>query len=53
MTALQSEYEITFDRSGSKFCGLQLDWNYSQGFVDISMPDYVIEALEKLRFKNH
>ena len=48
INALKSAYEITDDLSGSKFCGLTLDWNYEQGHVDISMPNYVVSALEKL-----
>ena len=48
MTALRSAYEITVDMTGKNFCGLKLNWNYPQGFVDISMPDYVSKALIKL-----
>ena len=48
MMALRSACEITFDRSVSKFCDIQLDWNYTQGYVDVSMPEYVMEALEQL-----
>ena len=48
MTALRSAYEITVDTTGKNFCGLKLHWNYAQGFVDISMPDYVSKALIKL-----
>ena len=49
--ALQTNYEITIDWRGEHFCGLNLDWNYKQGYVDISMEDYVILALQKLQHK--
>jgi hypothetical protein len=28
LTALQEKYKITTDWSGSKYCGLTLNWNY-------------------------
>ena len=31
--------------------GFTLDWNYDKGFVDISMPNYVKDALVKLQYK--
>lgn len=41
-------YKYTVDWSGSDFCGLHFDWNYSQGYVDVSMPNYVKNTLAKL-----
>jgi hypothetical protein len=35
------------DISGSTYLGLQLDWNYKAGLVDISMPGYVAKALQR------
>ena len=46
--ALQAAYEITINKEGNDFCGLKLNWNYDNGFVDVSMPKYVNKALEKL-----
>ena len=48
MAALQTAYEITIDPTGKNFCGLTLQWDYAQGHVDISMPEYVKKALTKL-----
>ena len=45
ITALQHNYEITIDWTGSSYCGLDLDWNYEQEFVDVSMKGYVKRAL--------
>ena len=47
--ALQQHYTITIDRTGQKFCGLNIAWNYKDGFVDVSMPQYVHKALKKLQ----
>jgi hypothetical protein len=45
--ALQSDYNITIDWTGALYCGLTLDWHYSEGYVDVSMPGYVYRALAK------
>ena len=37
--------------SGSSYLGFTLVWNYSEGWVDISMPAYVPKALKNLRHK--
>ena len=37
--ALTKNYEITTDDEGKHFCGLNLNWNSEQSFVDISMKD--------------
>ena len=44
--ALQQHYDITIDWTGKNYCGLTLDWNYTAGYVDVSMPGYVVDALE-------
>ena len=49
INALSTHYEITINRTGKKFCGLSMDWNYEAGYVDVSMPHYVLKALEKLQ----
>ena len=48
INALQSAYTITIDKSGSNFCGLHLEWDYKNKWVDISMPKYVLKILKKL-----
>ena len=45
---LQHSYSITINKTGSNFCGLQLDWNYQEHWVDISMPQYIGIFLAKL-----
>jgi hypothetical protein len=36
---------MTTDWSGNLYCGITLDWNYTQGTVDLSMPGYIKKAL--------
>ena len=48
--ALKEKYEGTEDWSGKHFCGYKIDWNYTDGYVDISMPGYVKAALQRLNY---
>ena len=45
--ALRQDYQISTDCTGRHCCGLTIDWNYKLGYVDISMPGYVLDALKK------
>lgn len=49
--AISKKYTCKIDHQGRNFLGFTLNWNYDKGFVDISMPDYVKNALEKLQHK--
>ena len=51
ISSLKKNYEISQDWSGTNYCGLQIKWNYRKGFVDISMPKYVQNALAKYQHK--
>ena len=42
-------YRVSEDWTGSKFLGLQLDWDYKNRHVDISMPKYVGDVLQKFQ----
>ena len=46
---MKEDYKITVDWKEEYFCGLNLDWNYQQGHVDISMDDYIIMVQQKLQ----
>ena len=46
---LGAHYKFSTDMSGTNFCGLKLHWNYTQGFVDISMPEYIQKSLQRLQ----
>jgi len=47
--ALHANYECTIDWDGNTYCGMNLDWNYQRGYVDVSMKTYVHRALEKYK----
>jgi len=39
--ALKKNYKISEDWTCSLYCGIILDWNYTQRILDISMPGYI------------
>ena len=39
------------DWQGKLYCGIILDWIYEEGYVDTSMPNYVVKQLVKYRHK--
>lgn len=43
-TTLRKLYTITTDWSGTKYCGLTLQWDYTARTCDMSMPGYVAKA---------
>ena len=45
INALRDQYKITVDLTGNSYLGMTIDWNYAQGYVNISMPDYVCKSL--------
>ena len=47
IATLQQHYTITVDRQATKYCGMQLDWNYKEAHVTLSMPGYVEKALQR------
>jgi hypothetical protein len=48
LAALKQHYEaITVDWTGSLFCGISLQWNYTNRMVDLSIPHYVQDAFVK------
>jgi Reverse transcriptase (RNA-dependent DNA polymerase). len=45
--ALTDKYKISIDWNGQVYCGLHLHWNYTQNYVDVTMPQYIATALKK------
>ena len=41
ITSLRNHYKCTTDWEGQNYCGLTFDWQYEQGYVNVSMPKYV------------
>jgi hypothetical protein len=42
---IKAKYKCTFDETGDLFCGISLNWNYTQRWVELSMPGYVTKNL--------
>jgi hypothetical protein len=49
LNALAALYTISTDWSGALYCGLTINWNYSNLYVDISMPGYIRNAIHKFQ----
>ena len=48
---IAKEYTCKIDWSGENFLGYKIKWDYEKGFVDISIPDYIKNALKRLGYK--
>ena len=46
---VEQKYKTKIDWSGSNFLGFHLNWNYDHGYVDIAMPNYVQNMIQKLK----
>jgi hypothetical protein len=46
---LQALYTITIDWDGTRYLGLTLAWNYEHRTLDMSMPDYIDQALTRFQ----
>ena len=49
--SLGKTFKYTTDLEGKNYCGLTFDWNYTLGYVDMSMPGYVPKTLQHLQHK--
>ena len=49
LNALQQLYTVTEDWGGTLYSGLTIDWNYSDQYVDISMPYYIPNFLHRFQ----
>ena len=49
--ALKTKYEISIDYKGNPYIGLKIIWEQKKGHIDISMPNYVMKALQQFQYK--
>ena len=49
ITNLKKFYDITIDGSRKLFCGLDIEYNYDEQYIDISMKHFVIKILQRLQ----
>ncbi len=51
MAVLNKDYTITCDAAGKRYVGLDLDWDYEERVVHISMLAYVANALKRFHHR--
>ena len=44
---LREMYKLMEEWTGSLYCGITLEWNYEERYVDISMPGYIKKKLQE------
>ena len=47
IASIKSNYKLTVDWTGNLYCGISLDWDYVNRWVDISMPGYIKKKLQE------
>ena len=52
LNSLKKHYAISMNWEGRNYLVLTIYWNYSEEYVDISMPDYVRKALDRVEHAN-
>ena len=55
MSVLGKHYNMEENLKDKLYCGIHLKWNYREGYVGISMPNYARKKLTKYEYKpaNH
>ena len=51
LQALRKHYKLYVNQEGTHYMGLTMKWNHIEKFVDISMPKYVPQLLDRLNHK--
>ena len=51
MSVLTAHYEIDTDWEGKRYVGLTLYWDYENGSVHLSMPEYIKKAMVRFGHK--
>jgi hypothetical protein len=46
---IKQKYELTKDWTGDLYCGIKLDWDYNVQTIDILMPGYIKNILQKYK----
>jgi hypothetical protein len=49
IAALETDYTVSKDWTGGLYCGITLNWDYANKYVDLSMPGYIKDALHKFQ----
>ena len=51
INTINKHYSCSEDWAGTLYCGITLDWNYKQHYLDISMPKYIPKLLQRFKHK--
>ena len=51
LNTLGTHYKYMVDWTGCNFCGLIFEWNYTDGYVNVSILGHIKDALRKLKHK--
>jgi hypothetical protein len=43
----QETYDIVEERTGNLYCSINLKWNYDKGYIDLAIPQYVMNQLTR------
>ncbi len=49
IASLKANYALTVDWTRNLYCGISLDWDYVNRWVDISMPGYIKKKLQEYK----
>ena len=49
LQVLHKYYKTSIDWTGSLYCGITLNWNYEEHWVDISMPGYIDKVRKRFQ----
>jgi hypothetical protein len=49
IAALETDYAVSKDWTGGLYCGTNLNWDYANKHVDLSMPGYIKDSLHKFQ----
>ena len=49
IACIKKTYELTEDWTGDLYCGIKLNWDYKARTVDLSMPGYIKNVLQKYK----
>ena len=51
IACIKKTYELTEDWTGDLYCGIKLNWDYKARTVDLSMPGYIKNVLQKYKHR--
>ena len=47
IASINTNYKLTVDWTGNLYCGISLNWDYVNRWVDISMPGYIKKKMQE------